>query len=64
MRFVLAAALLAVAPVHAVAAARPVAFAGEAPRQIKVHKPLIEVTEDDVRAALASGGHASARGIG
>lgn len=26
--------------------------AGSAPRQVKVHKPAVEVTEDDLRAAM------------
>ncbi len=30
--------------------------AGAEPRQVKVHKPAVEVTEDDLRAALR-GGH-------
>jgi hypothetical protein len=31
--------------------------AGSEPRQVKVHKPAVEVTEDDLRAAI-QGGHA------
>ena len=30
--------------------------AGSEPRQVKVHKPAVEVTEDDLRAAI-QGGH-------
>ena len=29
---------------------------GSAPRQVKVHKPVIDVTEDDLRAAIEGGG--------
>lgn len=28
--------------------------AGDAPRQLKVHKPAVEVTADDIQAALGS----------
>lgn len=37
--------------------------AGSEPRQVKVHKPAMEVTEDDLRAAIQGGhGHEHPRG--
>ena len=36
--------------------------AGAEPRQVKVHKPAVEVTEDDLRAAIRGGhGHEHSR---
>jgi len=29
--------------------------AGKEPRQVKIHKPATEITEDDLRSALATG---------
>jgi hypothetical protein len=37
--------------------------AGSEPRQVKVHKPAVEVTEDDLRVAIQGGhGHEHPRG--
>jgi hypothetical protein len=35
--------------------------AGTAPRQVKVHKPAVQVTEDDLRAAIRGHEHEHAR---